>query len=169
MWKLANDALPTRGTLARRGVMLDSRCPICQTEESREHLFFVCSWTQQVWIRFISQAGLEMGQNSVEDWLIEASEIAGGPRRNQDDSWRRYIVICWVIWKAMCKLVYENVQPYVDSIMHEIQSIMQEMIQLGPRTRQMTTVTAWSRPPNMLSKSIATRHGVEGQSLGESE
>lgn len=42
MWKMANDVLPTKDNLRRRGLQLSPLCPSCQSVESREHLFFDC-------------------------------------------------------------------------------------------------------------------------------
>jgi len=40
-WQLAHNSLPVRRNLARRGVLIDTRCPVCQRcDEDCGHIFF---------------------------------------------------------------------------------------------------------------------------------
>jgi len=41
-------SLPTRGTLSKRGMNIDSVCPFCQAEiEDADHLFLHCNVAQE--------------------------------------------------------------------------------------------------------------------------
>ena len=50
-WRVLMGKLPTRMSLSRRGVMLNSTvCPLCQLEEETcQHLFLECHHAQRVW------------------------------------------------------------------------------------------------------------------------
>lgn len=44
MWRLAKNILPTRHNLQRKGIVLDTSCPLCHSEaETVEHLFMNCN------------------------------------------------------------------------------------------------------------------------------
>jgi hypothetical protein len=50
MWRLARDIIPTRCTLRKRGVTLDTVCPLCfDSEESSQHLFMYCPLSRRIW------------------------------------------------------------------------------------------------------------------------
>ena len=50
LWQLCHKALPSRGTLFRRGIQLDPLCPACATDlEDSDHIFIHCSMAQKVW------------------------------------------------------------------------------------------------------------------------
>ncbi|MBA0845488.1 hypothetical protein Goarm_022952, partial [Gossypium armourianum] len=49
IWRIANDYLPTLHNLKVRNLVVNTLCSVCQTEEeSVDHLFRVCIFTQQV-------------------------------------------------------------------------------------------------------------------------
>ena len=50
LWQLCHKALPSRGTLLRRGIQLDPVCPACTADlEDTDHLFIHCPMAQKVW------------------------------------------------------------------------------------------------------------------------
>ena len=50
MWHFAHNSLPVRRNLARRGVVIDMRCPICtRLDEDSGHLFFKCKYAKLCW------------------------------------------------------------------------------------------------------------------------
>ena len=50
LWQLCHMSLPTRGTLSKRGMNIDSLCPFCQGEiEDADHLFLHCNVAQECW------------------------------------------------------------------------------------------------------------------------
>ena len=43
LWRLAHNSLPLRWNIQRRGMDIDTRCPLCQRfDEDGAHLFFKC-------------------------------------------------------------------------------------------------------------------------------
>jgi len=56
LWQLCHKALPSRGTLLRRGIQLDPLCPACNTEiEDTDHIFIHCPMAQKVWEMAVTQ------------------------------------------------------------------------------------------------------------------
>ena len=50
LWRLANNSLPLRMKLKRRGVELDTRCPICyRFDEDGGHCFLKCKYVKALW------------------------------------------------------------------------------------------------------------------------
>lgn len=54
VWQMCHLAIPTRATLARRGIIvLDIMCPNCNTQpETIHHRLFDCPLVNQVWRKF---------------------------------------------------------------------------------------------------------------------
>lgn len=116
MWKLATNTLLTRVALRRRGVLLSTLCTSSNVKEMREHMLFGCPYVQQVWLRLTRRDMLEVGQQSVDDWLSRSMMTNGSSRGAKQHEWNKNMIICWVIWKSRCKLVIEDTQPYVEHI-----------------------------------------------------
>jgi hypothetical protein len=54
LWRLAKAFLPTRGRLERKGITLDTTCPLCFNDcECNEHLFMHCPLSKQVWFQTV--------------------------------------------------------------------------------------------------------------------
>ena len=50
IWRLAHNSLPVRRNVSRRGVELDTKCPVCQRlDEDCGHLFFKCKYVKRCW------------------------------------------------------------------------------------------------------------------------
>lgn len=50
LWKCLHNILLVKWQLRKRGIPIDTICARCgQSEETREHVFFECQWSQRVW------------------------------------------------------------------------------------------------------------------------
>jgi len=50
IWRLAHNSLPVKSNVARRGVLLDTICPMCnRLDEDCGHLFFKCKYVKKCW------------------------------------------------------------------------------------------------------------------------
>jgi hypothetical protein len=50
LWRFAHNSLPTRMNIQRKGVELDTRCPVCnRVDEYGGHIFLQCKFVKQVW------------------------------------------------------------------------------------------------------------------------
>nr|GEY51908.1 RNA-directed DNA polymerase, eukaryota, reverse transcriptase zinc-binding domain protein [Tanacetum cinerariifolium] len=71
-WKVKNDGLPTRFTISRRGMEIDTiTCPLCDVyAESTRHIFFSCKVFCEVMRKIARWWELEYNDtNSYEEWL----------------------------------------------------------------------------------------------------
>lgn len=71
LWRLVRSILPTKVNLRRKGVALDTTCPICNMgEEDSDHLFMYCQAIQVMW--FASQLGIHTPVHmSLVDWITQ--------------------------------------------------------------------------------------------------
>ena len=62
VWKLSLDRLPTRLNLSSRGINIPTlHCPICEDHlESRDHLFFSCTFVNNVIVRFARWSDIQI-------------------------------------------------------------------------------------------------------------
>jgi len=50
IWRIMNNAIPTKEALGRKKLTQDINCPICGSNvETMEHLFLLCEWTTPIW------------------------------------------------------------------------------------------------------------------------
>jgi len=50
VWRFSHNSLPVRHNLARRGIKLDTICPMCRRlDEDCGHLFFKCKCVKECW------------------------------------------------------------------------------------------------------------------------
>jgi ribonuclease HI len=71
MWRLAKNILPTRGNLLKKGITLDTSCPLCHnSEENVQHLFMQCNIMKLA--LFASPLGCQPPLNTdLNCWLLE--------------------------------------------------------------------------------------------------
>ncbi|CAI8584877.1 unnamed protein product [Vicia faba] len=71
LWRMSKNILPTKDNLSRKGISLDSSCPLCHTEkESASHLFMHCVFVKQ--ILFSSPLSYRVPTDcDIKDWLLD--------------------------------------------------------------------------------------------------
>lgn len=71
-WLAILNRLSTRDRQQKSSPLIDKLCPFCGVEESREHLFFDCSFSSQVWkevvLKFAKLRGDLLSWSSVVSW-----------------------------------------------------------------------------------------------------
>ena len=51
MWRLARNSLPLKMNIQRRGMKLDTRCPVCyRLDEDGGHCFLKCKFVRRCWL-----------------------------------------------------------------------------------------------------------------------
>ncbi|PNY16580.1 ribonuclease H, partial [Trifolium pratense] len=104
LWRLAKAILPTRSRLEKKGITLDTTCPLCFNDiECNEHLFMHCPLSKQVW--FSSPLGLHAPNNVgliswMQLWLSNPDKLAS----------QLFSTTLWMIWKGRNKLIFKNVK-----------------------------------------------------------
>ena len=68
-WMVVLDRLPTLVRMASWGIEVNSLCKLCQNgDETRDHLFFQCSYSNEVWRTILQLCGLN---RSIMTWFDE--------------------------------------------------------------------------------------------------
>lgn len=79
-WLFMLDRNPTLNRLSSWGLDVESTCLLCGNEqESRDHLFFDCSFSNQIWVQLMHRLSLSSAPLKWEDtiaWLPSASSSA---------------------------------------------------------------------------------------------
>lgn len=73
-WMVILGRVPTFDRLKKWVIIVDDKCVLCNCDaESRNHLFFECSFSNEIWSRVLSLCGL---QRSVRCWKMELAWAA---------------------------------------------------------------------------------------------
>ena len=98
--QICHASLPTRGTLAQRGMNIDSHCPFCESEiDNTNHLFLGCNVSQDCW-------GLAVSHNWLNTNLpfnpqLSLLQMLNGARAADSIvKMDRLVALLWSIWKA---------------------------------------------------------------------
>ncbi|MBA0845515.1 hypothetical protein Goarm_022876 [Gossypium armourianum] len=123
IWRIANDYLLTLHNLKARNLVVNTVCQVCQTEEeSVDHLFRVCIFTQQV-LRGLGVAVTTCNrETSWKNWLAKEFEI-----QSIKDCKLRAITY-WAIWHNRNKLYHDGVRETATEVLGFIKAYNIETI-----------------------------------------
>ncbi|XP_027081100.2 uncharacterized protein [Coffea arabica] len=129
MFRLLRGRIPIPDRLCELGFHLPSKCFCCPSasEESIEHLFSNGHTASVVWSYFGGLCGLSPGTSL-------RSRIVGWWLRSYDSELRRIMgriiptIICWQIWKARNKAMFEGAQMRSSAICQAIFLEIQSMV-----------------------------------------
>lgn len=101
VWKGCWNFLPVRTNLQRRGICLETSCPLCEGEvETQVHIFFRCPFARVFWFGSPLQLDVAMvvGEDFLEcwNWLCAKYGKDGEP----SDLMRWVVCGLWRIWKC---------------------------------------------------------------------
>ena len=110
-WMAVLDRLPTKDRMQKWGIMVDGQCVLCKQEnETRNHLFFGCSFSQSVWKRILQLNGLG---REVMRWEEELKWVY---RKLKGKSLITLIMRCawsafiYAIWKERNRRMYADME-----------------------------------------------------------
>ena len=99
LWRLAHNSLPLRMNISRRGMKIDTRCPICwRQDEDGGHCFLKCKWVKICW----QQLGLEDVRLHLLT-LSSAKEVVGHILQMNQTKQQLTISLLWVWWLSRNK------------------------------------------------------------------
>nr|XP_009794770.1 PREDICTED: uncharacterized protein LOC104241523 [Nicotiana sylvestris] len=106
---LAHEKLYTKDRLAKWGIVSNMDCPLCESEdESREHLFFLCKYSESVWSRLLKWQGI---RRKPIEWSMEqewAKRYARG-KNGSADIYRMTLAACgYAIWQERNLRIFQN-------------------------------------------------------------
>lgn len=105
MERLAKNILSSKVNLSKKGILLDTTCPICNDDaESVDHMIIECS-VMKLFL-FSSQLGTHIPNNlHYHSWLLH---WLAGP---EPLGAQIFAVTLWKVWQARNQFVFKNIQP----------------------------------------------------------
>src|SRR5438128_12634058 len=101
VWQLAHDSMQVKRNIARRGVKLDTLCPMCsRMDEDPCHLFFKCKKVKQCW------RALQLERERERLSLLQECSAKGVLRKIWSlgrSSQQKIILLMWCWWSARNK------------------------------------------------------------------
>ena len=121
MWRLAKNILPTRHNPQRKGIVLDTSCPLCHYEaETVEHLFMNCNLSKLD--LFASPLGSHAPFNmDLHSWLLDWLSCA------DKDGSQLFCTILWKLWYARNQAVFNGATTNPVSLAHRAVHYSQEL------------------------------------------
>ena len=145
IWRMAHNSLPVRRNLARRGVKLDTICPVCQRlDEDCSHIFFKCKRVRACWRDMNLEevrTELEMcrsGQETITKiWALDC------------DIQNKIFVFLWRWWSARNKANAGEKMASSDEICKSVAFHLMDIAKLGNPSHVVprTIILKWKPPP----------------------
>lgn len=120
LWRACSGALASKEALFRRKCSTSPMCHVCGIEvETIEHALLFCEWTQRIWLG--CPVSLRISRLGVQNFHCWMSNLV---RSNPSES--DFISCCigftsWLIWKARCDFVFEDIAINPDDVCSKIQ------------------------------------------------
>ena len=107
LWSVMQNALPTGDNLQRRNINQNVSCHRCGQHETSLHLFFQCSFSQNVWSLIpLTPAVHTAALQNIEEGILLFRKITCLPPTGITESILPWV--CWVIWTARNQLIFED-------------------------------------------------------------
>ncbi|XP_056848964.1 uncharacterized protein LOC130499080 [Raphanus sativus] len=146
-WVNARNRLSTRYRLRRWGMQVPSECILCNVEdETRQHLFFYCSYSTEVWLYFCSRLNVNPPSEFEEGlrWL----------RNPSTDEFLKLIIrlvyqaVVYGIWKERNARVHSQIFRPAQALILEIKQVVQNCLDplsraQNSRRRDITLLGTW--------------------------
>lgn len=105
LWRLTHNGQPLRCNLSRRGMLIDTRCPVCgQMSEDGGHLFFKCKLPKQIW-RILNFENERQALAAIPD----AYDVVDWILKQQGQKRDFMVIILWFIWTERNNIREEGV------------------------------------------------------------
>ncbi|KAL0896691.1 hypothetical protein Bca101_080652 [Brassica carinata] len=114
-WIAARDGMVTRDKLIRWGLGVPSNCVLCSgQDEDRQHLFFDCAFSKQVWEYFMSRLNMNPPQSfeAVLRWLL-------APSRDKN-----VLLIIRLLFQAVVYLIWKERNQRIHNAVEKAPSIL---------------------------------------------
>ncbi|CAN1227539.1 Putative ribonuclease H protein At1g65750 [Linum grandiflorum] len=106
LWRCATGALATTLNLHRRQCSPDPFCPMCNlTDETLSHCLFHCPHSANLWSHALPTWPTPNPEADFLSWFVDTTRAENGP------SPLRVAALCWNIWKARNKKVFNLITP----------------------------------------------------------
>ncbi|KAJ6832945.1 uncharacterized protein M6B38_342420 [Iris pallida] len=137
-YKAIRNRLLTRERLARIGVeVANMGCVLCGGggTETRDHLFFVCAFSNHVWQHCRRKSGFTGGQNSELTVILEELMQIKDRRKDIFNSARiRLLSAVWHVWRERNRRIFEGIGITLSGVINNLEADV--MIMGQPKKQQ---------------------------------
>lgn len=144
VWRLAHNSHPLRRNLFRRGMKIDTKCPVRdRLDEDGGHLFLKCKFAKQVWRELKLEEECAQLSN-----FVNAREVVAQILKKKQDKKMIMIIAMWFLWNERNAIREEGRRRTTESIARAIRSYAEENW-AKPDIQQQGAkrgVKYWSRP-----------------------
>ncbi|KAG2327389.1 hypothetical protein Bca52824_010117 [Brassica carinata] len=118
-WLMTLNRCPTKDRMLQWGLQIDGSCLLCQSHsESRDHLFFSCSFSWDVWSSLLSRCSFSPSA----DWIATLTSLRNFSGTRQR---RKLLLLCWQaaiysLWSERNMRLHQNHFKTTDSILRDI-------------------------------------------------
>ncbi|XP_039056845.1 uncharacterized protein LOC120199955 [Hibiscus syriacus] len=152
VWMAMLDRLPTRVRLLNMGISIDDdKCLLCGlVTESREHLFFDCSFAKGFWATVLVLCGLSRMVSSWDGEVAWATHCFKGKSlivKVFKLAWAGHV---YCIWRERNNMLFRGSARSVDVVLQDIKDTVQIRIMGKPNnrvdSRNIALCTSWGLP-----------------------
>ncbi|GAV88622.1 zf-RVT domain-containing protein, partial [Cephalotus follicularis] len=123
LWMAILDALKTLYKLSQLGILPSACCLFnCDDNESLEHLFFACPYTQHIWIDILSKYNINRKILPWAEEILWFAKHANGKKPPQVFIKLAIGATVYHIWMERSRRSFKNCFLPPESIIHKIQS-----------------------------------------------
>lgn len=132
-WLAARDRLTTRDRMLSWGLTVPANCVLCASlAESRDHLFFDCTYSTQVWTFFVNRLHISppQGFEAILRWLTAPSRDANVTLLVR----LIFQAVLYLLWKERNGRVHSSVEKSPGAIISEVKHLIR--LRLDPIARR---------------------------------
>ncbi|KAL0012166.1 hypothetical protein SO802_007274, partial [Lithocarpus litseifolius] len=166
MWLCYHESIGVREGLNRRGMLLETQCPLCHTSsESILHALRDCKVVKHIWNQLgENQISRSFFSSNLKEWLEEngtKQQVFGG----HAIPWNTmFLFAIWLIWKHRNQVVFKEQRPNHNLVKQIYHQALEYYSFVGPHKEAITHIykpVHWSKPVNGWVKL-----NTDGSSLG---
>jgi hypothetical protein len=150
IWRLAHNSLPVRRNLARRGVKLDTICPVCRRlDEDCGHIFFKCKFAKKCW-RLLNMEDIRSELVSCQSGF----EVINKVWMLQNETQIKVFIFLWRWWSATNKDNNDERMPMAAEICGSVSFFLMQFEKLHEIKERPKFVAqgSWTPPPENIYK-----------------
>jgi hypothetical protein len=147
VWRVAHNSLALKQNIGRRGIRLDTRCPVCfRFDEDGGHCFIKCKAIRQCW----RELGIEhirlqlLHTNTAEEFISEVMKL-------RTDVGLILIVLLWHWWDVRNKVNAGELMPACQEMVRAVVGMVSD-IQMSSAQASASPTQRWSPPPPDILK-----------------
>ena len=149
-WKIGSRIVAVKENLRHRHIPVDPTCPrCCDNNESSDHAFFTCLFSQQVWRLSGSPVSLTTANDSLLNKLETIFSFASNNNLPDEQKLLPFWVV-WRLWKCRNDLLFNKIQYTADEVISKARTDLKEWLD-STVSSQITNFTQITRSGNIRS------------------